>query len=949
MKIFLAVLLGVVAAADINATSSIDFNANPCNPVITSCDGQWACKNGVVPVNHPKYGIICQIENGNESFSVGMTEMCPLGGSLGTDLMCQLVRQASSFGCPDFTETINSSFEQSTECLIKYPVFCPKGYTYFKEVSSCKRFEQAQCIRNLTDCGNYYCRDGSHPIYLDYSSNDWPVCVLYKYIPLTSSAASEMSCNTDELFINKECLAVYDAFYKPCPSVTPTSTISPSASASVSSMPSREPLKPSESPVPSREIEKPSESPVPSREIEKPSESPVPSREIEKPSESPSPSNELNSTQPCFEYICPSGILPTTVNITNIPICIYSKYDAIANSAGYLECRNGGILHNKYCYIYEPAHIVPCNSTQQPVDEIPSMTPSPSQVSKPSETPLPSVPCGRYTCPDGIEVKYTSLFTYPICEFGTYEAMPMADGGHPCGEGDILIENNCLHYMAAVFAPCSNFTSPVPSREPEKPSESPIPSRELEKPSESSIPSQSSTPSQSSVPSESPVPSQSSTPSQYMIPSREPEKPSESPVPSRPCGEYICPDGLIPRYFDSFKEPICVYSQYDVTSMADGTMGCPRGGIQLGNYCVLFEPAIFVECNSTTSATPSATPSAIPVKPSESSTPTREPEKPSESSTPTREPEKPSESSTPSREPEKPSASSTSTKSAAPSKIFDSPTASPTPIKEPVITATVTIRINTDLTQNTSSNMTAFEDPVVLFNLRDAISKALGVPVELIVIESVTWMNDGNVMSTVRLYNTTAAGAGRRLGAVDNYDIKYKVINPPESLIALPPEQLASKIETSSVVMAAAANAISAATGVEITQNNIQVQSTEMAVLRPVVETENNSATSSKLPSGAIIGGAGAGVLVIGGALVAAAITYNKKKRARKVKSLKTTAVPQKQGNVVEIERVIINPLQPGIDTEHPFMIQNRHFSQQMSIRDMDAVFGPRQARRSFV
>jgi len=245
--------------------------------------------------------------------------------------------------------------------------------------------------------------------------------------------------------------------------------------------------------------------------------------------------------------------------------------------------------------------------------------------------------------------------------------------------------------------------------------------------------------------------------------------------------------------------------------------------------------------------------------------------------------------------------------------------------------------------------MTAFEDPVVLFNLRDAISKALGVPVELIVIESVTWINDGNVMSTVRLYNTTAAGAGRRLGAVDNYDIKYKVVNPPEALIALPPEQLASKIETSTVMMVAAANAISAATGVEITQSNIQVQSTEMAVLRPAVETQNNGAAANKLPSGAIIGGAGGGVLVIGGALVAAAVTYNKKKRARKVKSLKTTALPQKQGSVVEIERVIINPLQPGIDTEHPFMIQNKHFSQQMSIRDMDAVFGPRQARRSFV
>ena len=197
MKSILAVLLGVVAAADINATTDAGFVVNPCNPVITDCDGQWVCSSGVDPVNHPKYGMICQIENGVESFSIGMSEMCPFGGNLGTDLMCQLIRPASSLGCPDFTETINNVYEQPSDCLIKYPVFCPKGYTYFKDYTSCRRFERAICERNTTDCGQFFCRDGSKPIYLGIGSNEWPMCILYKYTPMPSTDTTKPVCNSN--------------------------------------------------------------------------------------------------------------------------------------------------------------------------------------------------------------------------------------------------------------------------------------------------------------------------------------------------------------------------------------------------------------------------------------------------------------------------------------------------------------------------------------------------------------------------------------------------------------------------------------------------------------------------------------------------------------------------------------------------------------------------------
>ena len=43
----------------------------------------------------------------------------------------------------------------------------------------------------------------------------------------------------------------------------------------------------------------------------------------------------------------------------------------------------------------------------------------------------------------------------------------------------------------------------------------------------------------------------------------------------------------------------------------------------------------------------------------------------------------------------------------------------------------------------------------------------------------------------------------------------------------------------------------------------------------------------------------------------------------------------------------VINPLRPGTNTEHPFVIHNQHFSQMYSMRDLEASFGPQQARRN--
>jgi hypothetical protein len=395
MKFLALGLFGIAAAISVNETAHTNYMVNVCEPV-TYCDGQWVCEKGGVPVNHPKYGIICHIENGVESFSVGMSEMCPLGGSVTTDFMCQMTRQAPSWGCPDFTETIQDrATTTSQECLIKYPIFCPKGYVYFNEYRSCRRFEKAECHRNTTECGKYYCRDGTEPIYLDYSSNKWPMCVNYKYVPQAKAERTSPVCNSDETLIEGECVAFYDALYVECPT------------------------------------------------------------------QSPSPKDSPSYSPDCFKWVCDREVEPTYTELFNSPICIYNKYDAVANSTGYLNCPNGGTLWQKICVVYTSPYKMPCNNVTEYASTSPypsnriipsqssepirqsvsaSMTPYPSnriipsQSSgpiKPSEvtyptrdvpspspftsSPFTSSPCFKWMCDREVEPTYTSLFDSPIC------------------------------------------------------------------------------------------------------------------------------------------------------------------------------------------------------------------------------------------------------------------------------------------------------------------------------------------------------------------------------------------------------------------------------------------------------------------------------------------------------------------------------------------------------
>jgi hypothetical protein len=172
-------------------------------------------------------------------------------------------------------------------------------------------------------------------------------------------------------------------------------------------------------------------------------------------------------------------------------------------------------------------------------------------------------------------------------------------------------------------------------------------------------------------------------------------------------------------------------------------------------------------------------------------------------------------------------------------------------------------------------------------------------------------------------------------------------VNPPQELLNLPPEQFATKVEASAAVLSAAASAVSAVTGVQVNANNIVVQSTEMAMLSP--PSQEGLQAPSKVPIGALAGGIGGGLVVIG-SIVGIAVAVYYKKRATTVKPVgrKITFSSVQPTEDFKPDRVVIaNPMTNGGAAQ--FAVQNKNFSYSYSQKDIEAAFKPRQARRSQV
>jgi hypothetical protein len=724
-------LLGLANAISTNITS-IDVNivSDLCNPVIPYCDGAWLCTNpNSTAIYHHRYGMICRMDD------VALTsDMCPFGGYIGNDGLCTLVKPASSMGCPDFTEIIRTA--DGISCLYKYPVICPKGYLYFQEYKSCLRFEPAICGKNSTDCGKYVCEGDVIPRYYDRYSTTKPICVYQKY-PAPANDAGYLVCNPEEVLVDKYCVVFTEARYVACsptpfaPSIVPYPT---REAASQSSYPNRESV---------------TQSAYPTREA--PSQSSYPNRESV--SSTPYPIKESVTQTPCIKWMCENGIVPTYTSLTQYPVCIYSKYDAPANSTGYLNCPNGGTLIGKVCYIYTEAIAVPCDTIIDTYSVTPSLTPSNT---------------AKY---DRVSSSPTPTFTNKLSPLSTVTPSMTAKINN-----QIISSSPSMTAKYDIQTPSPSMTGKYDRMTP------------------------------------------SSSITQRIVDS------------SNPCDKYMCLNGMAVEYIT--ERAVCVYKRYAAVANADGILVCKEGGTLVNGECIIFDAAIYMAC------TPSPT---VTVK-----------------------------------QQEKPS---------------------PSPIRVSTVSASITIEVRLD-TIPVMSDLSIFKDETMLLSLKEAIAKVLNVAVDTIVIESLSWVENGNIKSIVSLLNSTVVG-GRLLQAVNSLNINYKVINATEDLMGLSAENYAVLIGSSSEIVKAAASVVSLATGVEVLQDAITVQSS-------LVTTSSVSQPDTTGSSYGMIGGIVAGVAFVVGASVLVVV----KRRARK----QTSKIAKRYGpDNARVDSVtIVNPVSDG-------------------------------------
>jgi hypothetical protein len=257
------------------------------------------------------------------------------------------------------------------------------------------------------------------------------------------------------------------------------------------------------------------------------------------------------------------------------------------------------------------------------------------------------------------------------------------------------------------------------------------------------------------------------------------------------------------------------------------------------------------------------------------------------------------------------------------------PSASSAP--KPIISATITIEIKTNMTFTNTTNTTVLEDPQVVATLREAIAKALGVPVEMILIESIQLVKDGIVQTTVNVLQSQGQGQGRRLAVQNGYGIQYKIVDPPASILSTPVEELGQKIVTSPALAAAAIQTIQDMTGVTLDAQSIAIESSNMVVALPEVQQSQTIQQSQQSPSDSsslyfMIGGVCVAVGLVG---IGAALLIAKRRRSTKIV------------NKTDVEHVtIINPVVPG---EPAFFPAPRYFNQ--SVRDI-VHHKPQQIRR---
>jgi hypothetical protein len=259
----------------------------------------------------------------------------------------------------------------------------------------------------------------------------------------------------------------------------------------------------------------------------------------------------------------------------------------------------------------------------------------------------------------------------------------------------------------------------------------------------------------------------------------------------------------------------------------------------------------------------------------------------------------------------------------------------PVPVEKPsdtprvgsTISATITIEIRGDVLGNSTRDLSVFEDKTVLLTLREAIAKALNVAVDTIVIESLSWIENGNIKSVIHLDNPLG---GRELQDVSSLNIKYKVVNAPEGLMALSSEEFATMVESSGDVSVAAATVVSVSAGMVVGVDSIGVQSTEMSALQA---SRSNEGVSSDGQSYSMIGGIVAGAAFVVGV---SAFMIVKKRKTNRNKLIK-------KGDIES------NGIMDRVTVVNPVLGESSNIVNNYSKRDLNNSFSPHQPRRSLI
>jgi hypothetical protein len=259
----------------------------------------------------------------------------------------------------------------------------------------------------------------------------------------------------------------------------------------------------------------------------------------------------------------------------------------------------------------------------------------------------------------------------------------------------------------------------------------------------------------------------------------------------------------------------------------------------------------------------------------------------------------------------------------------EKPSESSTPRVGSTISATITIEIKAEVLGNSTRDLSVFEDKTVLLTLRESIAKALNVAVDMVVIESLSWIENGNIKSVVHLDNSTGA---RRLQDVSSLNIKYKVVNAPEGLMSLSSEEFATMVESSSNISVAAATVVSIAAGMAVGVDSIGVQSTEMSALQ-VNSAQSIEGVSSDGQSYSMIGGIVAGAAFVVGV---SAFMIVKKRRTTRNKLVKKGDI-ESDGTMDRVS--VVNPV----------LGESVNIANNYSNRALNNSFSPQQPRRSLI